>query len=215
MKDGRKKQEIDFASKRRSLLHTYDNFVTAQTRIFTLANYVYSNVGGEVESRQEQLFLDDFLNFGISARRLIELSGVKSFANHVSIKERRFNSRELPTDTLPVDTKIGFLAFVNFIVHAKYIQLIRSRMDLFPYQRGAGQAKDAWALYQLYEKTDRENRWKDFAVDVSVIVISDTNKLSIVALSDLIAASSEVLDRIISKCDQVGIHLEMDMRRLD
>jgi hypothetical protein len=102
MKDSRKKQEIDFASKRRSLLHTYDNLITAQTRIFTLANYVYSNIGGEVESRQEQLFLDDFLNFGISARRLIELSGVKSFANHVRINERRFNSRQFPTDTLPV-----------------------------------------------------------------------------------------------------------------
>jgi hypothetical protein len=88
-------------------------------------------------------------------------------------------------------------------------------LDLFPYQKGGAEDKDAWALYQLFEKTDRENRWKDFAVDVSVIVIADTNKLSIVALADLVAASSEVLDRIVSKCDQVGIHLEMDMRRLD
>lgn len=215
MTDGRKKNEIDFAAKRRSLLHTYDVFISAQTRIFTLANYKYSHVSGDVESQQEQLFFDDFLNFGISARRLIELAGVKSFANHVFVPEQFFDSNVSLIKLSPVGTKIGFLALINCVVHAKYVRLLRSRFDLWPYGQQVGDEKDVWAQYKLFEKITREDRWQDYAIDVSVIVASDTDRLTMVKLSDVIKASVEVIERVVQKCDGVGIYLEMDMRKLD
>lgn len=215
MSDGRKKQQVDLAAKKRSLLHTYDSFLIAQARIFTLANYVYAHIGTDVENQQEQLFFDDLLNFGIAARRLIELSGTKSFANHVSIPESFLDLGEAPITIALKGTKIGFLAFVNCIIHAKYVKLFRTSFDFFPYQRRTQTDKDTIAMYSLFEKVNRENRWREYAINVSVLVVTDTDMSTMITLSDLTEASEKVMERIVDKCSNAGIYLEMDYRRVD
>lgn len=214
MNDARKKHELALATRRKSLIHSYDGFLTAQTRLFTLAHYVYSNVDGDVEGHQEQLFFDDLISFAIASRRLVELAGVKSFANHVKINEHIFDEREAPLKLSLSGTKIGFLKFVSSVIHAKYIDLLRSRLDFWSY-RGGRQEKDTFALYNLLAKVRRENRWAEYAVDVSVLVVTDDDELTLVKLKDVIDASSKVIERIADKCGEVGIHLELEYRKID
>ena len=215
MASGRKKIEVDFATKKRSLLHTYDNFLVAQTRLFTLANYLYTNLGGEIEDKQEDLFFDDFLSFGIASRRLIELTGLKTFANHVQIQEQVFDPNQSRFELSPSGKEIGFLTLANSIIHAKYVQLFRSRFDFWPYVRQSNPEKDVAAQYYLFEKVSRENRWSEYAIEVTVIVVSDTERFTMVKLRDVLNASSTVVERAVEKCGDFGIHLEMEFRRLD
>jgi hypothetical protein len=51
--------------------HTYDMFLTSQTRIFTLSRYIYDGPASEIDIRLRTLFMEDILSFSISARRLI------------------------------------------------------------------------------------------------------------------------------------------------
>src|SRR5262245_53174656 len=84
------------AAKKDLILHTYDAFLTAQTRLFTLAPSRGTNESDEISRKQELLLLDDLTAFAISARRLIELTRLKSFANGVKIPFAYLDQREEP-----------------------------------------------------------------------------------------------------------------------
>lgn len=70
-------------------------------------------------------------------------------------------------------------------------------------------------MYSLFEKVNRENRWREYAINVSVLVVTDTDMSTMITLSDLTEASEKVMERIVDKCSNAGIYLEMDYRRVD
>jgi hypothetical protein len=67
------------------ILHTYDSFLIAQTRLFVQACSNTESDSAEINRRRELLLLDDLTSFAIAARRLVELTGLKSFANRCMI----------------------------------------------------------------------------------------------------------------------------------
>ncbi len=75
--------------------------------------------------------------------------------------------------------------------------------------------KDVVAQYNLLEKVRRENRWPEYAIDVSVIVVNDSDELTMVKLKDAIEASTKVIDKVVERCDDAGIYLELDFRKMD
>jgi hypothetical protein len=61
MEGSTKKQAPNLISKRDLILHSYDMFRTAQTRIFTLSRFSYEHKSTEIDRCQKMLFLDDML----------------------------------------------------------------------------------------------------------------------------------------------------------
>lgn len=104
----------NLASRKDLIVHTYDSFLTSQARIFTLGHYTYHSESSEIETKQKLLFLDDLLTFAITARRLIELTGLRSFSNNQSVGLYLLKRQQLePALTRSSGPEIGFLTLVN------------------------------------------------------------------------------------------------------
>jgi hypothetical protein len=209
----KKQEKPNLIGKRDLIMHTYDLLRTAQARIYTLAKSTYDYTSIEIDTTQKILFLDDVLQFSISARRLIELTYLKSFSNQQNIVLQHFDNRESPTILYPGKQKIGFLTLANSIIHGIYIDLFLSRFDieLFYGIRQRTEA-DKFAQYKLFEKLINENRWHEYAIEPAMLVKSDKEFVGIVLLKDLVNASVDVVEKIIDVCSDSNIFLGADFR---
>jgi hypothetical protein len=210
-----KKKRPDLSDKKDLLLHQYDVFLTAQTRIFTLSRYVYDNPASEIKERQKTLFLDDILSFSISARRLIELTSLKTFSNSkAKVKLQGVDANQRPARFWPSTQHIGFLIFMSKIVHAQYVRLFLERLDpLLLKLSGPLSKQDIWFYTMLEGKLTQQNRWNEYAFAPILVVRSDTDsRPHIVVVRDLIDASIIVMEKVIKVCSHSEIFLETDMR---
>jgi len=214
---GKKRAKVgrpNLAGKKDLLLHTYDSFLVSQTRIFTLAYYVYQHESMEIETRQKLLFLDDLLNFAITARRLMELTGLRSFSNACSVGLYYWNKSETPIEVSRIkNTKIGFLTVINSIIHCRYIELITNRFQIAP--RSPVADNDLLHHYQIFEKICVEQRWHEYSVGPAIIVVPDKGEPFMTILKDVITASNDVSEKIVDVCTDSKIFLELEYRGAD
>jgi len=75
------------------------------------------------------LLLDDLTGFAIAARRLVELTGLKSFANRCMVPMVFLDQTEEPYQVKKLDNKIGFHTLMNRLIHASTIEHIRNMLD--------------------------------------------------------------------------------------
>jgi hypothetical protein len=192
--------------------HTYDMFLTSQTRIFTLSRYIYDGPASEIDIRLRTLFMEDILSFSISARRLIELIGLKSVSNNKAKIDLQYLDTSRATEAfLPTGNNIGFLSFANKAIHSQIRMLFLHRLD---YDRFGKHCDDdiasRYALWsQLHDRTRlNENREKGFAHEPILVVKTDTDKIAYsVLLKDLVDASVIVMEKIVDVCCDSGIYL--------
>lgn len=202
---------VDLTSKKDLLLHTYDSFLTSQTRLFTLAHYSYQRPDSEIETKQNLLFLDDLLSFSITARRLIELTKLRSFSNHRYVGRYYLDEREVPATIVRLkDKQIGFLTFINCIIHCHYVELITNRFD-FP-RPPIRSEKDLFHYVELSGRISAEGRWNEYAISPSIAVVPDKHEPFLVVLKDVVSVSCEVTEKIIEVCSDSKIFLELDYR---
>jgi hypothetical protein len=201
----------NLADKKDLLLHTYDSFLVSQTRIFTLAYYVYQHQSMEIETRQKLLFLDDLLNFAITARRLIELTGLRSFSNARAVGLYCWDRRETPIEISKLkNTNVGFLTVINSIIHCRYIELITNK-----FQTGTQRLvndNDLLHYYQTFEKICGEQRWHEYSVGPAIVVVPDKAEPFMTLLKDIVSASNDVSEKIVDVCTDSKIFLELEYR---
>jgi hypothetical protein len=176
---------------------------------------MYDHESSEIDTSQKILLLDDLLHFSISARRLIELTALKSFSNNIPIVLQYFDDREVPVVIHPTRKHIGFLTLINTIIHAKFVELFRTRFDYAKYIPGKIPSNDdeIFRYIMLLKKIEDENRWNEYAVAPTVLIISDNGRASIIVLKDLVKASAAVAEKIIEVCSASNISLEVDSQR--
>jgi hypothetical protein len=101
-----KKAAPSLESRKDLILHTYDLFLISQTRLFVQARSNEGSDSNEINRRRELLLLDDLTGFAIAARRLVELTGLKSFANRCLVPMVYLDQAEEPYQVMKLDNKI-------------------------------------------------------------------------------------------------------------
>jgi hypothetical protein len=217
MRQKKKSGRPNLAAKKELLLHTYDSFLEAQTRLSTLAHYSYRLDSSEIDTKQNLLFLDDLLIFAITARRLIELTQLRSFSNSQYVRQYGIDRRENSVEIAPLkDARMGFLTVVNSIIHCSNIELLMNRLQLANLLRVSKMSeKDAFEYYKLVAKLCDEDRWSEYAIDPTIIVIPDKEEPFMIVLKDLIAVSTDFSEKIADVCRESMIFLELDYRGAD
>jgi hypothetical protein len=125
-----KKSPPSLESKKDLILHTYDSFLISQTRLFVQACSNKESDSVEINRRRELLLLDDLTSFAIAARRLVELTGLKSFANRCLIPMVYLDRMEEPYQVMKLkDKTIGFHTVMNRLIHASIIEHIHTMLD--------------------------------------------------------------------------------------
>jgi hypothetical protein len=202
-KSGRPK----LGAKKDLLIHSYDLFLVSQARLFTLAHYAYQFENHEIETRQRLLLFDDLLSFAITARRLIELTGLRSFANAQRVPIMRADGRKPPGLQ---KTQMGFLTIINCVIHCRFVELITNKFKV-PDPSVASEAELA-KYFETFVETVRDNNWRQYSVDPAIIIIPDEHPMFVALLKDIVAVSSEVAEKITDVCSQSKIFLEFEYR---
>jgi hypothetical protein len=167
---------FDISDKRDLIFHTYDMFLTTQTRLFTLSRFVYELRSFELDEMQTMLFLDDIVQFAIASRRLIELTSLKSFSNQRAIPLQYFDYAESPPKMRSSESKIGFLTVINNFIHAKYIELFRHRYEYRLYVKELRDL-DIYQIYEILTNISNDERWAEYAILPTVLFRSDKGEL--------------------------------------
>jgi len=163
----------------------------------------------EIVRRSELLLLDDLISFAIAARRLVELTKLKSHANKYSISLAFLNPSEKPFVVTKLDKKIGFLTLVNRIIHASMIRHFDSNSSL----QLAFIKLDIAAQYQTFLERYEEHEGKPF--EQLLLIASDDADAAMVSLLDIINASIKISDKIVETCARDKIFLELSLRGAD
>jgi hypothetical protein len=112
------------------ILHTYDSFLIVQTRLFVQGCSNKESDSAEINRRRELLLLDDLTSFAIAARRLVELTGLKAFANRCMIPMVYLDRNEEPYQVMKFkDKAVGFHTLMNRLIHASIIEHIHNMLD--------------------------------------------------------------------------------------
>ena len=204
----RKKAPAKLNFRRDLIFHAYDSFLTAQTRIFTLANSTYNYQSAEIRDKQTILLLDDLVQFSIAARRLFDLTDLKDFSQGLEVPLAIFENYSEPKEIIRTGKTVGFRRIVNTIVHSKDIYFFHDRIEVACHFRKI----DMVALYGLIERICRENRWAEYSLEPTIFVVSDVGAPLMVCLSDFISASTTAADKIVSACADAGFFLELEYR---
>ena len=101
-----KKTPPSLRGKKDLIRHTYDSFLVAQTRLFVQSCSNREAESAEINRRRELLLLDDLTGFAIAARRLVELTGLKSFANRCMVPIVDLDQREEPYKVMKLEAKV-------------------------------------------------------------------------------------------------------------
>lgn len=197
----------DLEIKKDLLLHTYDLFLVVQTRLFVQSCSNRESDSAEINRRRELLLLDDLMGFAIAARRLVELAGLKSFANTCMIPMVYLDQTEEPYRILKLDKKVGFHTLMNRLIHASMIEHIHTMLDFVLFvTRPTKEIREKVLWNRILKKNlDHEH------MEQLLFVSSEENPVFF-SLSDMIQQSIAVADKIVEVCDRHKIFLELDMR---
>jgi hypothetical protein len=99
----------------RVIRHAYEEVLTACARLISFSTGAPSVGGCSINSRQEMLAVEDLISFAMHARRIIEVTGLKS----------RFNKIEIELIGAKRPPRIRVLKAINCILHNNTIEIIR------------------------------------------------------------------------------------------
>jgi hypothetical protein len=192
------------------ILHTFDLFLVTQTRLFVQATSNDESESIEVNRRRELLLLDDIMGFAITARRLIELSSLKSFANRCMVPLAFLDQREEPYQVMKLDEKIGFHTLMNRLIHASIIEHIHNKLDLVLFvTRPSKEIRERIVWNRILKNQKRE------PIEQLLFVSSEEMNPVMISISDMIRQSIAVADKIVDLCNSQKIFLELSMRGAD
>lgn len=193
------------------ILHSYDSFLIAQTRLFVQSTSDEKSDSAEIDRRRELLLLDDLTNFAIAARRIIELMGLKSFANRRTIPLVYLDQSEEPYRVMKAKTTIGFLTLMSRLIHSSYIEHIDSKLDFVLFLAPPAQDVRERIVWNRIARKDKQHE----PIEQLLFVSSEESDPVLISIKDMIQASVEVADRVISMCADQKIFLELDFRGAD
>lgn len=196
----------DLASKRDLILHTYDSFLVCQTRLLVQGLSPGQSVSDEINRRRGLLLLDDLIGFAIAARRLVELTALKSFSNRQHILLAFPDTREEPYTVGKSSKFVGFHTLTNKIIHATTIEHFHEKQSFIEYfSLISPEEKIARILRNVGRRKQQEN------IEQLLLIASDQD-VYLVSITDLIAASISVADKVIEVCSSRQIYLELAYR---
>jgi hypothetical protein len=195
--------------KRDLIIHTYDSFLIAQTRLCIQATSNEESDSPEINRRRELLLLDDLIGFAIAARRLIELTSLKSFANRCMVPLVCLDQSEEPYCVMKSKTNdIGFHSLMNRLIHASTIEHINNKLDfvLF-FTQPAKEIRDKIMWDRILHKGKKRE-----PIEQLLFISSDNGDPVLISIKDLILQSTKVSDKVIDTCNGQKIFLELSLR---
>jgi hypothetical protein len=206
-----KKAFPSLEGKKDLILHTYDSFLIAQTRLFVQAGSNKESDSAEINRRRELLLLDDLTSFAIAARRLVELTGLKSFANRCMVPMVYLDQTEEPYQIMKLDNRIGFHTLMNRLIHASIIEHIDNMLDFVLFvTRPAREIREKIMWHRILNKN-----YDHKPMEQLLFVSSDEVNPVFFSLDDMIQQSIPVSEKIVDVCNDSKIFLELDMRGAD
>jgi len=206
MKKGKKTHELVY--KRELILHAYDSFLIAQTRMFTLAHSTYNYLSAEIKNKQTILLLDDLVQLSIAVRRLFDLTNLKAFSNELQVPLAFFENVSEPKEILRLEKTVSFRRLINAIVHSKEVYLFHDRLTA----AGHFRKLDLMTVYRIAERASRENRWAEYSLEPSLFIVPDVGPPLMFCLSDFVSASVTAGEKIVDVCSDSAIFLELEYR---
>lgn len=206
-----KKTPHSLENKKDLILHTYDSFLITQTRLFVQAGSNRQSDSTEINRRRELLLLDDLTGFAIAARRLVELTGLKSFANRCMVPMVFLDQTEEPYQVMKLDKKIGFHTLMNRLIHASMIEHIHNMLDFVLFVTRPNKEVRDKILWNRILKRNHDHR----PMEQLLFVASDEVTPVFFSLNDMIQQSVVVSDKIVDVCNDRKMFLELDMRGAD
>jgi hypothetical protein len=206
-----KKTPPSLEYKKDLILHTYDSFLISQTRLFIQAASNEESDSAEINRRRELLLLDDLTSFAIAARRLIELTSLKSFANSCLVPLAYLDQSEEPYSVMKSKANIGFQTLMNRLIHASIIEHINNKLDFVLFvTRPAKEIREKIMWNRILGKNQKRE-----PIEQLLFVSSDDVDPVQISISDMIHQSTIVADKIIDTCCDQKIFLELDFRGAD
>lgn len=194
------------------ILHTYDSFLVTQTRLFVQACSNKQSASSEINRRRELLLLDDLIGFAISSRRLVELTGLKSFANRCTIQMAFLDRTEEPYQVMKFkDKTIGFHTLMNRLIHASIIEHIHNILDLALFIERPSREIRERIFWNRIGKGNIDHK----PMEQLLFVSTENMNPVFISLEDMITQSMSVADKVVEVCSNSKIYLEMDMRGAD
>lgn len=204
-----KKPPPSLEVKKDLILHTYDSFLITQTRLFVQACSNKQSDSAEINRRRELLLLDDLTGFAIAARTLVELTGLKSFANRCMIPMVYLDRMEEPYQVMKLkDKTIGFHTLMNRLIHASIIEHFHNMLDFVLFiDRPENEIRDKIFWNRILKKN-----YSHKPMEQLLFVSTDDVNPVFFSIDDMIQQSIAVADKIVDVCDSHKIFLELDMR---
>lgn len=195
-------------SKRELIMHAYDSYLTALTRMFTLAHSTYNYLSAEVGSKQTILLLDDLVQLSIAVRRLFDLTNLKAFSNELEVQLSFFENMSEPREIIRIDKTVSFRRIVNAVVHSREIYFFHDRLTAASHFRKL----DPVIVYRIAERASREGRWAEYSLEPNLFVVPDVGPPLMFCLSDFVSASIKAGEKIVDVCADSTIFLELEYR---
>jgi hypothetical protein len=181
--------------------------LTTQTRLFIQATSNEQSDSDDINRRRELLLFDDLIGFAIAARRLIELTSLKSFANRCMVPLAYLDQSEEPYCVMKSKSSIGFLTLMNRLIHASTIEHINNKLDfVLLFTNHTKETRDQILWDHALGKTKRE------PIEQLLFVSSDDGDPVLISIKDLVDQSTKVAEKVIDTCDRQKIYLELSDR---
>jgi hypothetical protein len=188
------------AIRKNLLIHNYDLFLERQARLFATANSKALFASSDIHEKRNLLLLDDLTIFAIAGRRLLDLCGLKTAANKHKISPVRYN-RDGTIYHYDVEA-IGFVTLLNRLIHMSYFMRFDSLRTIRAYIGIKGDDKIL---------LDPEEQKKDM-IDCAFLIMDSDNVAGLYMLKDVIEASVDVSEKIVSACETANIYLDYSFR---
>jgi hypothetical protein len=207
-----KKPAPSLESKKDLILHTYDSFLVNQTRLFVQARSNEESDSPEINRRRELLLLDDLMGFAIAARRMVELTGLKSFANRCVIPIAFLDRNEEPHRVIKFKEKtVGFHTLMNRLIHASIIEHVDNMLDLVFLVEGTKlETRKKILMNRIISR-----KYDHPPMEQLLFVSTEDMNAAFFSINDMIQQSIGVAEKVVELCGRHEIFLELDMRGAD
>lgn len=193
------------------ILHTYDAFLVAQTRLLVQSSSHEASASAEINRRRELLLLDDLMGFAIAGRRIVELTHLKSFANRCMIPFAYLDNSEEPYQVMKLKEKIGFHTLMNRLIHASIIEHLDNMLDLILFiERPSKEVREKL----MWDRVLKRNYVRK-PIEQLLFVSGDDAAPVFFSMSDMIEQSIAVAEKVIEATARDKIFLELDYRGVD
>jgi hypothetical protein len=195
--------------KQELLRHSYDLFLMSQTRLYVQAQATaHRSESEEIDRRRELLLLDDLVTFAIAVRRLIEMTGLKSFANGHQVRFAYLDRDEEPYVIAKSQKGIGFHTLMNRLVHANSIEHFSNKEQLSFFLFPPAINRDV-ALYRAIVARKSESG----SIEQLLMIANDDEEVAVlISIKDMIGKSIEVAEKILEVCSDEDINLDLTSR---